>query len=90
MMHDGLVSPFPLSGRRAKRKRADETLGVFSDGRDWKLYSQFGAAAAYPSREEAMIAAEERVFAAARAGRRVELFVQREDGSLGQEHLDLH
>ena len=69
-------------------KRADETLGVFSDGAGWKVYCERGAPAAYPSRQAAMVAAEERAFAAARAGRRVELFVQDENGFLSQAPLN--
>jgi hypothetical protein len=62
---------------------------VFTDGGGWKVYSQFGSADPYPSRDEALAAAETRAFAAARDGRRVELFVEDEDGALGQARLDL-
>lgn len=82
-----LATPFLQSGQGRRRKHPDLTLGVFSDGRSWKVYSQsgllFGPADAYSSRQEAMVAAEERAFAAAKAGRQVELFVEDEDGSLG-------
>jgi hypothetical protein len=71
-----------------RRKRADLTLGVFTDGIGWKVYSQFGSADAYPTRGEAMAAAESRAFAETKAGRRVELFVEDEDGALGQARLD--
>jgi len=82
-----LATPFFQSGQGERRKRPDLTLGVFSDGGRWKLYSQsglqFDPAAAFSSRQEALVAAEERAFAAAQAGREVELFVEHEDGSLG-------
>jgi hypothetical protein len=87
MPPEALATPFLQSGQGERRKRPDLTLGVFSDGRAWKLYSQsglqFAPACAYSSRQEAMVAAEERAFAAAKAGRQVELFVEHEDGSLG-------
>lgn len=88
MTQAALATPFSRSDEAKRLKRVDEMLGVFSDGRAWKVYSGSGAAAPYPSRQEALVAAEERAFAAARAGRRVELFVQYEDGSLGQAPLD--
>lgn len=88
MTQHALATPFLRSGQGGRRNRADVMLGVFSNGRDWKVYSQsglqFGDAAAYPSREEALVAAEQRAFAAAQAGRHVELFVEYEDGSLAQ------
>ena len=74
---------------RPRRRRPDLTLGVFSDGLGWKVYSQFGSADPYPSRGEALAAAETRAFAAARDGRKVELFVEDENGALGQARLDL-
>jgi hypothetical protein len=79
---------FGLPLRRARRRRPDLTLGVFTDGEAWKVYSQFDSAASYPSRGEALAAAETRAFAAARAGRKVELFVEDEDGALAQARLD--
>ena len=82
------VSPAPGPGRRPSRMRADLTLGVFTDGAAWKVYSQFGPADPYPSRQEALLAAEARAFAAAQAGRRVELFVEDETGALAQARLD--
>ncbi len=85
-----LAASFRPSEQKGGRQRPDETLGVFSDGTAWKVYSQFDPAAAYPSRQEALVAAEARAFAAARAGREVELFVQKEDGSLEKAALDLH
>lgn len=83
-MQHALARSLSRPARGSVRKRADETLGVFSDGGGWKVYSQFDAAAAYPSRQEAVAAAEERALAAAQAGRLVELFVEHEDGSLAQ------
>lgn len=83
------ASPFLRSGQGGRRKEPDLTLGVFSDGTGWKVYSQFDSADVYPSREEAVIAAETRAFEAARAGRKVELFVEDEDGRLGQARLEL-
>lgn len=80
--------PALASGRRQPKRRADLTLGVFADGAGWKVYSQFGAPDPYPSRSEALAAAETRAFAAAKAGRRVELFIEDEDGALGQARLD--
>jgi hypothetical protein len=76
----------PRQGKR--RKPADLILGVFTDGIGWKVYSQFDAADAYPTRGDALAAAETRAFAAAKAGRKVELFVEDEDGALGQARLD--
>lgn len=85
MPSNALAMPALASTLDGRRKRAEVTkLGVFSDGAGWKVYSQFGSAALYPSREEALAAAEERAFAAARDGRQVELFVEHEDGSLAQ------
>jgi hypothetical protein len=84
------ASPFRPAKGGVRRKRPDLTLGVFSDGGNWKVYSQFGSPAAYPCRREALVAAETRAFEAVRAGRRVELFVEAEDGSLGQARLDLN
>ena len=85
MTSAALATPFFASGQDARRKRGEVTkLGVFSDGRGWKGYSQFAAATAYPSRQEALAAAEARALAAAEAGRIVELFVEHEDGSLAQ------
>ena len=88
MMPQTSSSPALGSVTSRQRKRPDLTLGVFTDGSAWKVYSQFGSADAYPSRQEAMIAAETRAFAAAQAGRRVELFVEDETGALGQARLD--
>ena len=88
MTQQSFASPFPRSRRREGRKQPDLMLGVFADGADWKVYSQFGSAEAYPSRGEAMFAAENRAFAETRAGRRVELFVEDETGALGQARLD--
>ncbi len=83
-------SPPRRSDRSDRRRRPDLTLGVFTDGAGWKVYSQFGSADPYPSRQEALIAAEARAFAAPQAGRRVELFVEDETGALGQVRLDAH
>lgn len=89
MTPDPFASPFLQSGQGGRRKRPDLTLGVFSDGTGWKVYSQFDSADVFPSREEAVIAAETRAFEAARAGRKVELFFEDEDGSLGQARLEV-
>ena len=89
MTPDPFASPFLKSGQGGRRKRPDLTLGVFSDGSGWKVYSQFDAADVYPSRQEALVAAETRAFEAARAGRKVELFLEHEDGSLAQARLEL-
>jgi hypothetical protein len=90
MPPEALATPFLQSGQGERRKRPDLTLGVFSDGDAWKVFSQtglqFGPASIYASRQEAVVAAEERAFAAAKAGRQVELFVEHEDGSLGLAH----
>jgi hypothetical protein len=66
----------------------DLTLGEFTDGEGWKVYSQFGSADRFPSRSEALAAAETRAFTAAQAGRKVELFVEDETGALAQARLD--
>ncbi len=93
MTPNPFASSFLSSGQGGRRKRPDLTpdltLGVFSDGTGWKVYSQFDAADVYPSRQEAVVAAETRAFEAARAGRKVELFLEDEDGSLGQARLEL-
>ena len=68
----------------SRRKRTDLTLGVFSFDGAWKVYSPFEAAAVYPTRAEAVVAAETRAFAETRRGRRVEFFVESEDGGLSQ------
>jgi hypothetical protein len=82
------------SGRRSLSKAPpgppDVTLGVFSFDGGWKVYSQFGRALSYPSRDEALGVAQARAFEALRAGRRVELFVQDEDGAFHQADLELH
>ena len=83
-----LFSPAPASRPGQRRRRPDLTLGVFTDGSSWKVYSQFGSADPYPSRQEALVAAEMRAFAAAQAGRKVELFVEDETGALAQARLD--
>jgi hypothetical protein len=87
MPPETLATPFLQSGQGERRKRPDLTLGVFSADGSWKVYAQsglqFGPASAFSSRQEALVAAEGRAFAAARAGRQVELFVEHEDGSLG-------
>ena len=88
MTAQGFASPPLRFDRSERRRRPDLTLGVFTDGLGWKVYSQFGAAAPYPSREQALAAAESRAFAETRAGRRVELFVEDENGALGQARLD--
>lgn len=88
MSQAAFASPFPPSTQGARLRRADPTakvtLGVFSDRGGWKVYSQFGSAAAYSSRQDALMAAQARASEAASEGRRVELFVEHEDGSLGQ------
>jgi hypothetical protein len=89
MTVQSFASPQPRSRRTAAQRRPDLTLGVFTDGAGWKVYSQFGSADLYPSREEALAAAEARAFAAASAGREVELFVEDEDGALGQARLNV-
>ncbi len=89
MTPQSFASPLLRSGRGPRHRRPDLTLGVFTDGAGWKVYSQFGSADSYPSRDEALAAAETRAFAAARAGRKVELFVEDEDGALGQARLDV-
>jgi hypothetical protein len=88
MTQNAHASSFLAQGR-GRRKQPDMSFGVFSDGRGWKVYSSFEAPDLYPSREEALFAAETRAFAAAQAGRKVELFVEAEDGSLAQSCLDL-
>jgi hypothetical protein len=88
MTPQSFASPLLRAHRGERRRRPDLTLGVFTDGAGWKVYSQFDAADRYPSRHEALAAAETRAFAAARAGRKVELFVEDEDGGLGQACLD--
>jgi hypothetical protein len=89
MIPQSFASPLLRSPRGERKKRPDLTLGVFTDGAGWKVYSQFGSADAYPSRGEALAAAETRAFAEARAGREVELFVEDETGALGQARLDI-
>ncbi len=79
----------PATGSRCRTK-TDMTLGVFSHNGDWKVYSASDKPIHYDTRDGAMAAAEEQVLAAARAGRRVELFVQEEDGTLRQAMIERH
>lgn len=88
MTRQSFASPLLRARQGESRREPDLTLGVFTDGAAWKVYSQFGSADPYPSRSEALAAAETRAFAAAQAGRKVELFVEDEDGALGQASLD--
>jgi hypothetical protein len=74
--------------RSARRKRPDLMLGVFSHEGAWKVYSQFEPPRLYATRQEAVAEAETRALAEARSGRRVEFFIQDEDGGLRQ--IDLH
>jgi hypothetical protein len=90
MPFDSSVSP--ASETRAAfpaKRRPDLTLGVFNADGAWKVYCASDRASAYPNRQEAMVAAEERAFTAAREGRRVELFVQEEDGCFRQATVAL-
>ncbi len=72
----------------ARRKRPRLKLGVFSHDGAWKVYQEFDAPQPYPTRQQAVAAAEERAFAEARSGRPVEFFIEEEDGALRQ--IDLH
>lgn len=90
MIPQSFASPPLGSHRGGDKRRPDLTLGVFTDGAGWKVYSQFGSPDPYPSRQEALAAAETRAFEAARSGREVELFVEDEDGALAQARLDLN
>jgi len=73
-----------LAPATPRRQRMDLTLGVFSFEGAWRVYSPFEAVAVYPTRAEAVVAAEARAFAEASRGRRVEFFVESEDGGLSQ------
>ena len=80
----------PVATASPRKKRADLTLGVFSHDGDWKIYSAQDTPIPYDTRDGAVAAAEEQALQAVRAGRRVELFVQEEDGTLRQATLELH
>ncbi len=79
--------PSPV-GRSEHRGRPRLKLGVFSHRGAWKVYEEFGAPALYPTRQEAVAAAELRAFAEVRSGHAVEFFIEDEDGALRQ--IDLH
>lgn len=91
MPFESSMSPAPeiSAARRLKRRTPDLTLGVFNADGAWKVYSAADRACAYANRQDAMAAAEERAFTAAREGRRVELFVQEEDGCFRQAPVEL-
>jgi len=82
------ASPRPAAAAR-RRSKTDMTLGVFSHDGEWKVYSANDRPIHYDTHKGAMAAAEEHARDAARAGRRVELFVQEEDGTLRQATIDL-
>jgi hypothetical protein len=83
--------PFPPRAAPPRRDRQPPlTLGVFHYGGAWKLYGEFERAAAYPNRALALSAAETRALEAARCGRRVELFIQDENGELRQAAVEPH
>jgi hypothetical protein len=82
-------SAWTLGAGPRRLAREDMTLGVFLAGGEWKVYSPFDRASAYPTRGQALAAAQARARQALRDGRRVELFVQDEDGALGQAEIAL-
>ncbi|MDB5459963.1 MAG: hypothetical protein JWO72_1704 [Caulobacteraceae bacterium] len=75
--------------RHHRHHRPALTLGVFRHDGEWKIYSSFERAVAYPNRDLAVQVAETRALEAARRGVRVELFIQDENGELRQAALEL-
>jgi hypothetical protein len=65
------------------------SLGVFQFAGEWKVYSTQGPVSVYPSRGLALSMAESLALDAIRGGRRVELFVEDEDGDLRQAAIEL-
>ncbi|MEI9890634.1 MAG: hypothetical protein WDN45_08575 [Caulobacteraceae bacterium] len=63
---------------------------MFNYDGEWKVYGEFERAVTCPNREQALSVAESRALAAARYGRRVELFIQEENGELRQVDVKLH
>ncbi len=93
MSFDAASIPSSPAARFARPPRAAReafSLGVFNHGGGWKIYSLFERAAAYPSREAAMAAAEVRARAAARDGQVVELFIQDDNGEFSQATVALN
>lgn len=80
----------PIVGGARRDRHAPLHLGVFQSGGEWKVYAEFERAAVYATRDRALEAAEARAINAARAGRKVELFVQDENGELRQAAVELH
>jgi hypothetical protein len=68
----------------ARVKRPRLKLGVFSHRGVWKVYEEFAAPQLFPTRRQAVAAAQARALAESRKGRAVELFVEEEDGALRQ------
>jgi hypothetical protein len=60
------------------------TLGVFHYDGAWKVYGEFDRAAAYPSWDLAVSAAQARADEAVSAGRPVELFIQDQAGDISR------
>jgi hypothetical protein len=80
--------PSPQAPTIRRSRHAPLSLGVFHTGGAWKIYSHFEGASAYPSREEAVSAAQRRAREAARCGRSVELFIEEESGELRQAAIE--
>ena len=91
MPFDAAAQPFvaPVAAPVSRRTVNDLTLGVFSHDGEWKIYSPFDKPAQFDTRESAIAAAQDKAQQAARAGRRVELFVQEEDGAFRQAAIAL-
>jgi hypothetical protein len=83
-----VAAPDPARTPERLQARRDLTLGVFNTDGAWKLYSPYEPVRAYASRALAMAAAQARAADAVSLGRRVELFVQEEDGTLRQASLE--
>jgi hypothetical protein len=79
-----LDCPSPPAPAIRRPGDAPLSLGVFRSEGAWKVYGQFERAAVFASRELAVSAAQARVLEAARCGRRVELFIEEENGELRQ------
>ncbi len=75
----------PLTAPRVRRASSrDLTVGVFSDGGLWKVYSEFVAARSFATRALAMQAGYALALEALDSGSGVQMFVQDEDGGFAQ------
>ncbi len=75
----------PQTAPRVRRATTrDLSVGVFSDGGLWKVYSEFGAARPFATRAQALQAGYALALEALDNGSGVQMFVQDEDGGFAQ------